>query len=279
MNISICNISKNNEIHYIKINSEELMLNIVDIIELKGEQFGETINILDTNKFTYNLIYNSNYDTNENNINKLGCEFGKDDVYGNCVLIKLLIETKTLIDFTEDDLLYLQDYVKNNKYVNIDEELNETELIMENIMEIETLKDIVCQNFSIHNIDLFIISDKYDTGKKYNKKLYYLTDKKYYGNIKVLRLKNNILTSLSIETFNLLVKLKECKHDNPDDEFLVTYPIYGLYLLEKNNIFKCNSCNKTLSNVYYTCKKCYSVHYDSIQCQQDDWEFHKRNCN
>lgn len=299
-------------IEFKKTPNTDLMENIINSIQLTPDLIGDSQICFETINNVYQIcfVYNENNDNVNNestNNNNFASYLIGEKLIGNCVLINSKVsednntcEPDTIDLETITNIIYKK-FVHKGIFVSS----NENESIVEfdyfnNPLEFYNCSEEEYNKFKIietpflkFSISAYIEINSENLDDKINKRATkILGTYKVKGNIilivktpnefndfdKEIYKKIYILASNSLNTRT--IKPEENKEDVKINDLQVVFNRY--HLLEKRlTEFQnsCSSCKKIFENEnILTCTGCYRAKYDSLQCQKNDWDIHKKEC-
>lgn len=291
--------------NFTEIENSDIMDFVVHTIDLNPEDFGDTSLCYETSRRVFQLCHKSvddNTDTSTLELNGLASYLvqSRTKVYGSVVVLASTIDPQTNIcspsNITIEDILHIINTRIQHKgiYLGCDGSVEEFLFTDDPLWELseeekENLQQVECPFLKFNLVLLIKVKP---TNNTINGKATRLlgTSRIYDDVIIVHRSSEYDYLDLTKPTFSKLLtlafgglhnrELTETEKSDGKKHNNLPLVINRYCIVEKRfaaYMAKCHGCSQELTDSII-CSGCYRRHYHNIQCQKDDWEFHRDEC-
>lgn len=284
----------------------DMMELVVEITEMKPEDFGDTIICRETGSFINQVCYKSHI-KNQTNDEELNClatflTLTRQKIHGSAVFIKSTIDSQGMCQHdssTIDDIVEILFRKVNHigiilKTNNTIEEFNFKDNPI-SYLNSDDQNNLQFIEMPFLKFNLVAGIEKAPKNNKINKLATKLSGKhRVHGDVILLsRIDEHEYDSLEKDTIEslLIIASKNLSSRELTDEEKNVDKVNDLPIVKnkytiltnrlKTHQDRCNRCLKKI-NInepgIITCTGCYRIFYDTNECRLDDWQYHKDEC-
>jgi hypothetical protein len=298
------NVYKNNKLQLLNdiqefielktIISDDLMYTIVTSTGLTYELIGSSPICFETSTNTFQACYTAKEDDPEPT-NKLCSYLIGESVYGNAVLINSKInvdKTYSVDSVTVNNIVDILHSKFIHKGIYLGSEIIEFDYFDHpieyyNLTTDEEFDKYKMHEFTFMGLGLCLIHE-IDSTQPINKRATRLLgNRKINGDVLLISKSANEFNDLNLDlysvindlSFGYLEKRNLTDEENKEDNSTVAMNRYSVLQNRHNLLNKmCHGCGSNFPDGEFMCSGCYRLKYHSQQCQESDWNKHKKEC-